>query len=87
MAMATSPDGKVLATGGTEKAIRLWDAQTLQPLGPPAAVAGHTHQIESSRSSKAARRSPPAARTAASSSGTPPPENHSPASGSAAWSA
>lgn len=43
MTMALSPDGKILATAGTERAIRLWDAKTLSPIGP----AGHGAELTS----------------------------------------
>jgi len=41
MAMAVTPDGKTLATSGTELAIRLWDTTTFTPLDTP----GHTAEL------------------------------------------
>jgi hypothetical protein len=34
-AVAFSPDGKTVATGGTDGNVRLWDAATQQEIGPP----------------------------------------------------
>jgi hypothetical protein len=35
LAVAFSPDGKTLLTGGSDGVGRLWDAATHKPLGPP----------------------------------------------------
>jgi WD40 repeat protein/tetratricopeptide (TPR) repeat protein/tRNA A-37 threonylcarbamoyl transferase component Bud32 len=39
LAVAFSPDGKTLLTGGTDKKVRRWDAATGRPLGEPVEVA------------------------------------------------
>ncbi len=43
--MAFSPDGHRIASGGTDNTLRLWDADTRQPLGAP--LTGHTDAINS----------------------------------------
>jgi WD40 repeat protein len=40
-----SPNGKVLATGGDDKRIILWDVATLKPVGDP--LVGHTDAVRS----------------------------------------
>jgi WD40 repeat protein len=41
--VAFSRDGKLLATTGNDRTVRLWDMSSAQPLGPP--MAGHTGPI------------------------------------------
>ncbi len=43
MCLAVSPDGKTIATGGTDKLIRIWNSDTLKPSQKP--LAGHTRPI------------------------------------------
>jgi WD40 repeat protein len=45
MALAISPDGKIIAAGGNENTILLWDALSGQQIGSP--LQGHTSWIES----------------------------------------
>jgi WD40 repeat protein len=56
--LAFSPDGRTLATGGSDRRVRLWDLTGGQP---PAILAGHTNEVTSVRFS-------PDGRTLASSS-------------------
>ena len=41
--MAFSPDGHRLATGGDDDTVRLWNADTGQPIGDP--LTGHTGPV------------------------------------------
>ena len=40
-----SPDGKLVATGGYDDMIRIWDVETHQPVGDP--IKGHTDDVTS----------------------------------------
>ncbi|MEV6325452.1 TIR domain-containing protein, partial [Nocardia sp. NPDC051787] len=43
--VAFSPDGKRIVSGSHDKTLRLWDAATGQPIGPP--LTGHTDVVQS----------------------------------------
>lgn len=41
--LAVSPEEQVIATAGADRAIRLWNSRTLQPVGRP--LVGHTREV------------------------------------------
>jgi WD40 repeat protein len=42
MALTVSPDGRLLVSGGRDKAIRVWDLPGYRPLG---VLSGHTSEV------------------------------------------
>ena len=74
--VAVSPDGKRIVSGSADKTLRLWDADTGQPIGAP--LTGHTDEVYSRRRvARTASGSSPAAPTTRCGCGTPTPASPS----------
>jgi eukaryotic-like serine/threonine-protein kinase len=52
LAVAFSPDGKVFVTPFFEDAVRIWNAVTAQPIGPPLVHTGHVSRVAFSADSR-----------------------------------
>jgi WD40 repeat protein/serine/threonine protein kinase len=53
-AVALSPDGRLVLTGGDDRVARLWETATGQPVGPPLTHAGHVEHAAFSPDGKVA---------------------------------